>query len=440
MQRPGTACLNRMTSNLASWLGSFALVALLLVALVRGGAILSGPVPELAVGDATSSDPACFSVERAAADGRDSPANDRGDCTPTSGALLARAAGPALRVAGADAPSQATPARKTGIASFALLMLLAGWGTWLLLRRAGRFHALVLAALAALVLADPVVLRHAYTITGFAPCLFLAATLASLAALGVEQHRAGVLRWIAALALLGFATSLVPHLALGFVVLVLFAAACITAGRRDWPTLLALFAAAAVGFAVVFVFARPEVEAIAQRIAAAKVGGFADLRPLLPPGAGSPDSPSLPGIGAWSWAHVLDQLPLRDFLVFFLAPAALVVACGAFGGFRNREAGAVFAFLALALLPYPMAAALVFGGDAVRPGDAFLVFACVVAFWFVAASAAIAAIARITSDTLTGWGFRALDAARARGRTVPVAQRARTAASSSAVRQSRPQT
>ena len=431
--------MSRISTTLPSGLAYLALAGLLVVALARGVLFLSAPLPEHAGRDDARRDDTCL-------DDQGSLASERSGtprvptCTPTSGALLARAAGPALRAAGHDEPTQATPARKTGIATFALLMLLAGWGTWLLLRRAGRFHALVLAALAALVLADPVVLRHAYTITGFAPCLFLVATLASLAALGVEPHPAGVLRWMAALALLGFATSRVPHLALGFVVLVLFAAACIAAGRRDWPTLLALFAAATVGFAVVFVFARPEVEAVAGRIAAAKVAGFAHLRPLLPPGSGLPESPGFLGIAKWSWGTVLDPLPLRDLLAFLLGPAVLVVACGALGGFRNREAGAVFVFLALALLPYPMAAALVFGGDAVRPGDAFLIFACLVAFWIVAAAAAIATIARVTGDTLTGLAFRALDAARARGRTVPVAQRASSAASSSSVRQSRPQT
>jgi len=415
------------------------LAALLLLALVRGAAFLSVAPPAFPAGDDAMRARACFDAGVVLPDARTTAGDARSRCSPTSGALLSLAAEPALRITGsADAP----PARKTGIATFVLLMILAAWGTWVLWRRAGAFPALVLATLAALVLADPAVLAHAYTLAGFAPCLFLVATLATLAAVGVEHQAAGILRWIAALALLGFATSSVPHLALGFVVLVLFAAACIASGRRDWPTLLALFAAAAIGFAVVFVFARPEVEAIARRIATARVEGFADLRPLLPPGFGLSDAASTGflHLNVSSWSRVVDELPLRQFLAFSLAPALLAVLCAVFGVFRHREAGATFTFLALALLPYPMAAALVFGGDAVRPGDAFLVFACVVAFWIVAAMTAIAGFARGTSDLLMGLAYRALDAARARGRTGRITQPASKAANVVESVQSRPQT
>jgi hypothetical protein len=309
-------------------------------------------------------------------------------------------------------------------------VLLAAWGTWVLSRRAGAFAALALAALTAFVLADPSVLAHAYTLAGFAPCLFLVATLSALAAVGVERRAAGMLRWIAALALLGLTTSLVPHLALGFVVLVLFAAACVASGRRDWPTLLALFAAAAAGFAIVFVFARPEVEAIVHRIAMAQVDGLADLRPLLPSGFGLAESATWAGLhlNALSWSRVVDEMPLRTYLVLCLGPAVVVALCALSGAFRRREAGATFAFVALALLPYPMAAAVVFGGDTVSPGGGFLVIGCLVAFWVVAAMAVVAGVARLISDTLRGLAYRALDAARARGRTGTISAKAAKAA------------
>ena len=415
------------------------LAALLLLALVRGAAFLSVPPPAFPAGDHAMRVRACFDAGVVVRDARTPAGDARSRCSPTSGALLSLAAEPALRVTG---PADAPPARKTGVATFVLLMLLAAWGTWVLWRRAGAFAAIVLATLAALVLADPAVLAHAYTLAGFAPCLFLVATLATLAAVGVEHHAAGALRWIAALALLGFATSAVPYLAFGFVAFALFAAACIASGRRDWLTLLALFAAAASGFAVVFVFARPEVEALAGRIASAQVEGFADLRPLLPPAFGLAESPSFGSLhlNALSWSRVVDELPPRELLAFALAPGVLALLCAMFGAFRRREAGATFAFLALALLPYPMAAALVFGGDAVRPGDAFLVFACLAAFWIVAAMAAIAGFARGTSDLLMGLAYRSLDAARARGRTGRITQPASRAAKDVESVQSRPQT
>lgn len=408
---------------MGSWLAYLVLLSLLLVALARGAAFLSVAPPAFADRDDAARSRACFGAEAP------QPAAARGvrpACDPTSGALLALAAGPALRTTGSGASADVPPARKTGVATFVLLMIIAGWGTWVLSRRAGTFAAVVLATLTALVLADPAVLAHAYTLAGFAPCLFLVATLVSLAAVGVEHQAAGVLRWIAALALLGFATSVVPHLALGFIVLALFAAACIASGRRDWPTLLALFAAASIGFAVVVVFARPEVEAMARRIAAAQVEGFADLRPLLPPGFGLAESASFGflHLNALSWSRVVDGLPLREYLVFLLGPPVLLALCAVFGAFRRREAGATFTFAALALLPFPMLAGVAFGGEALRPGDAYLAFACLVAFWVVAAIAVVAGLARFISDTLRGFAFRALDAARARGRTGTISAKA----------------